>query len=132
MRVIEKYITSHSQYALTLQPLTAFCNVQSLYVVILSVLKDCVLNDCVTFLMHTSMSYLFWYLSVLFLVHTYDVRWLLLLHLHDCLVLISPLLSYSNIAEALISKGLAYCLRHKQDDDQRSSQYDELMAAEAR
>jgi staphylococcal nuclease domain-containing protein 1 len=37
-----------------------------------------------------------------------------------------------NIAEALISKGLAYCLRHKQDDDQRSSQYDELMAAEAR
>lgn len=37
-----------------------------------------------------------------------------------------------NIAEALVSKGLAYCLRHKQDDDQRSSQYDELMAAEAR
>ena len=45
---------------------------------------------------------------------------------------ISLLLPYSNIAEALISKGLAYCLRHKQDDDQRSSQYDELMAAEAR
>ena len=39
---------------------------------------------------------------------------------------------FRNIAEALISKGLAYCLRHKQDDDQRSSQYDELMAAEAR
>jgi staphylococcal nuclease domain-containing protein 1 len=37
-----------------------------------------------------------------------------------------------NIAEALISKGLACCLRHKQDDDQRSPQYDELMAAEAR
>jgi staphylococcal nuclease domain-containing protein 1 len=37
-----------------------------------------------------------------------------------------------NIAEALISKGLAFCLRHRQDDDQRSSQYDELMAAEAR
>ena len=39
---------------------------------------------------------------------------------------------HRNIAEALVSKGLAYCLRHKQDDDQRSSQYDELMAAEAR
>ncbi len=38
----------------------------------------------------------------------------------------------SNIAEALISKGLAYCLRHRQDDDQRSSTYDELMTAEAR
>lgn len=37
-----------------------------------------------------------------------------------------------NIAEALISKGLAYCLRHKQDDDQRSSQYDDLLGAEAR
>lgn len=44
----------------------------------------------------------------------------------------NPLSFYSNIAEALISKGLAYCLRHRQDDDQRSSQYDELMAAEAR
>ena len=39
---------------------------------------------------------------------------------------------FRNIAEALISKGLAYCLRHRQDDDQRSSQYDELMTAEAR
>lgn len=38
----------------------------------------------------------------------------------------------SNIAEALISKGLAYCLRHRQDDDQRSSAYDELMTAESR
>lgn len=37
-----------------------------------------------------------------------------------------------NISEALISKGLATCLRHRQDDDQRSSLYDDLLAAEAR
>ena len=37
-----------------------------------------------------------------------------------------------NIAEALISKGLATALRHRQDDDQRSSQYDDLLAAESR
>ena len=46
--------------------------------------------------------------------------------------LLSPFWHFRNIAEALISKGLACCLRHKQDDDQRSPQYDELMAAEAR
>lgn len=38
----------------------------------------------------------------------------------------------SNIAEALVSKGLATVIRYKQDDDQRSSHYDELLAAEAR
>ena len=32
----------------------------------------------------------------------------------------------------MISKGLATCLRHRQDDDQRSSAYDELLAAENR
>lgn len=37
-----------------------------------------------------------------------------------------------NIAEALISKGLGTALRHRQDDDQRSSRYDELLAAENR
>jgi len=37
-----------------------------------------------------------------------------------------------NIAEALISKGLATTLRHRQDDDQRSSCYDDLLAAESR
>ncbi|XP_078533888.1 staphylococcal nuclease domain-containing protein 1 isoform X2 [Lissotriton helveticus] len=37
-----------------------------------------------------------------------------------------------NIAEALISKGLATVIRYRQDDDQRSSHYDELLAAEAR
>lgn len=37
-----------------------------------------------------------------------------------------------NIAEALISKGLATALRHRQDDDQRASQYDDLLAAESR
>lgn len=42
------------------------------------------------------------------------------------------LLPYSNIAEALVSKGLATVIRYRQDDDQRSSHYDELLAAEAR
>uniref|UniRef100_A0A8C0MW81 Staphylococcal nuclease domain-containing protein n=1 Tax=Canis lupus familiaris TaxID=9615 RepID=A0A8C0MW81_CANLF len=37
-----------------------------------------------------------------------------------------------NIAEALVSKGLATVIRYRQDDDQRSSHYDELLAAEAR
>ncbi|XP_065668229.1 staphylococcal nuclease domain-containing protein 1 [Hydra vulgaris] len=37
-----------------------------------------------------------------------------------------------NIAEAMISKGLAGVLRHRQDDDQRSSLYDDLLAAESR
>uniref|UniRef100_A0A8C5A5T7 Staphylococcal nuclease domain-containing protein n=1 Tax=Gadus morhua TaxID=8049 RepID=A0A8C5A5T7_GADMO len=37
-----------------------------------------------------------------------------------------------NIAEALVSKGLATIIRYRQDDDQRSSHYDELLAAEAR
>jgi staphylococcal nuclease domain-containing protein 1 len=37
-----------------------------------------------------------------------------------------------NIAEALVSQGLVKVIRYKQDDDQRSSQYDDLLAAEAR
>lgn len=37
----------------------------------------------------------------------------------------------SNVAEALISKGLATVIRYRQDDDQRSSKYDELLAVEA-
>ena len=37
-----------------------------------------------------------------------------------------------NIAEALIRKGLAHCLRHRQNDDRRSSCFDDLLAAEAR
>lgn len=37
----------------------------------------------------------------------------------------------SNVAEALVSKGLATVIRYRQDDDQRSSKYDDLMAAEA-
>ena len=39
---------------------------------------------------------------------------------------------YSNVAEALVSKGLATVIRYRQDDDQRSSHYDELLAAESR
>lgn len=37
-----------------------------------------------------------------------------------------------NVAEALISQGLARVIRYKQDDNQRSSQYDDLLAAEIR
>lgn len=35
-----------------------------------------------------------------------------------------------NIAEQLIEKGLATALRHRRDDESRSSEYDKLMAAE--
>ncbi|KAL5009849.1 hypothetical protein ScPMuIL_012154 [Solemya velum] len=37
-----------------------------------------------------------------------------------------------NVAEALVSKGLATVIRYRQDDDQRSAHYDELLAAETR
>ena len=55
-------------------------------------------------------------------------------HTHTHIHTLSPThtFAHSNIAEALISKGYATCLRHRQDDDQRSSCYDDLMAAEAR
>uniref|UniRef100_A0A668T9N0 Staphylococcal nuclease domain-containing protein n=1 Tax=Oreochromis aureus TaxID=47969 RepID=A0A668T9N0_OREAU len=36
------------------------------------------------------------------------------------------------LLSALVSKGLATVIRYRQDDDQRSSHYDELLAAEAR
>ncbi|EEB87075.1 hypothetical protein MPER_15737, partial [Moniliophthora perniciosa FA553] len=35
-----------------------------------------------------------------------------------------------NIAEQLIEKGLAGVVRHKRDDEDRSPDYDKLMAAE--
>ncbi|CAF0800526.1 unnamed protein product [Rotaria sordida] len=35
-----------------------------------------------------------------------------------------------NLGEALISKGLAKAVRHRQDDEQRSSHYDDLLTAE--
>ena len=38
----------------------------------------------------------------------------------------------SNIAEALIGRGLGTAVRYRQDDDQRSSAYYELLAAEER
>lgn len=40
------------------------------------------------------------------------------------------MLPNSNVAEALVSKGFATVVRYRQDDDQRSSKYDELLAAE--
>ena len=39
-------------------------------------------------------------------------------------------ISFRNIAEQLIEKGLASVVRHKRDDEDRSSDYDKLMAAE--
>jgi len=38
----------------------------------------------------------------------------------------------ANIAEGLIAKGYATVVRYRQDDDQRASEYDTLLAAEAR
>ena len=35
-----------------------------------------------------------------------------------------------NVAEALVSKGLASVVRHKHDDDERSSHYNDLLSAE--
>lgn len=40
--------------------------------------------------------------------------------------------AYSNIAEALISKGLATCFKHSRSDDHRSPHYDTLVTAENR
>lgn len=37
-----------------------------------------------------------------------------------------------NVGEALVAKGLATVIRYRQDDDQRSSKYDDLLSAEAR
>lgn len=37
-----------------------------------------------------------------------------------------------NVAEAMVSKGLATVIRYRQDDDQRSSHYDDLLAAETK
>jgi len=39
---------------------------------------------------------------------------------------------FSNVAEALVSKGLATVVRYRQGDDQRSSCYDDLLKAEDR
>jgi staphylococcal nuclease domain-containing protein 1 len=41
----------------------------------------------------------------------------------------APLMS-SNIAEQLIEKGLATVLRHKRDDEDRSTEFDKLIVAE--
>lgn len=46
---------------------------------------------------------------------------------HHCTPLIYH---YSNVAEQLIDKGLASVVRHRRDDEDRSPDYDKLMAAE--
>lgn len=38
----------------------------------------------------------------------------------------------TNVAEAIVAQGLAKVIRYKQDDNQRSSKYDDLLAAEER
>jgi staphylococcal nuclease domain-containing protein 1 len=44
----------------------------------------------------------------------------------------SVMLGETNVAEALVTAGLAKVIRYKQDNDQRSSHYDELLSAESR
>lgn len=39
---------------------------------------------------------------------------------------------FRNVAEALVSKGLATVVRYRQNDENRSGQYDQLLAAEAK
>jgi staphylococcal nuclease domain-containing protein 1 len=39
---------------------------------------------------------------------------------------------FRNVAEGLVAKGLATCVRYRQDDDNRSPAYDALLAAEAK
>lgn len=39
---------------------------------------------------------------------------------------------FSNVAELLAERGLLSIIRHRQGDEQRSSDYDKLMAAEAK
>lgn len=51
---------------------------------------------------------------------------------YSCYLFNATLFTHRNVAEALVSKGLATVIRYRQDDDQRSSHYDELLAAEAR
>lgn len=38
--------------------------------------------------------------------------------------------NFRNVAEQLIDKGFATALRHRRDDEDRSADYDKLMAAE--
>lgn len=38
---------------------------------------------------------------------------------------------FSNIAEQLVAQGFAIVIRYRQDNDQRSSHYNELLNAEA-
>lgn len=40
------------------------------------------------------------------------------------------MLVFRNVAEQLIEKGLATAVRHRRDDEDRSPDYDKLMAAE--
>lgn len=47
---------------------------------------------------------------------------------HCCTVKIAD----TNVAEALLSKGFASIVRYRQDDEQRPSSYDALLAAEAK
>lgn len=37
-----------------------------------------------------------------------------------------------NLAEALVTKGLASVIRHRRDDDERALYYDQLLNAEAK
>lgn len=50
----------------------------------------------------------------------------------NILALFLTIYLFSNVAEALVSKGLATVVRYRADDDQRSAHYDELLCAETK
>lgn len=50
--------------------------------------------------------------------------------LYMCLHSIQENVHLSNVAEQLVEKGLASVVRHRRDDEDRSPDYDKLMAAE--
>ena len=69
--------------------------------------------------------------------HLVTIMTLLSLNNYQLLVLCSTyneqlFFFHSNIAEALVSKGLATVIKYRQTDDQRSSCYDDLLRAEDR
>ena len=57
-------------------------------------------------------------------------RGLLCSQVHTFKGLTLRLVSVSNIAEQLVEKGLASVVRHKRDDEDRSPDFDKLVAAE--
>ena len=53
-------------------------------------------------------------------------------HISITHIVLRLIVATRNISEQLIDKGLATAVRHRRDDEDRSSDYDKLMAAEQR